>query len=641
MTMLDRMRRHKNWLKWSLGLVCLAFVIFYIPDFLQSSAGADAAAGDTLASVQGHEITTGEFQRTYQAQLQAYRNAYGGNMSDQLLKQLGIDQQILQQMVDERASLAEADRLGIEARDEEVRQRIFAIPAFQENGVFIGEQRYMQLLRMQRPPMSPAQFEDSVRRQVIIEKLRASVTDWLAVNDKELEQEYRRRNDKVKLAVVSFTADKFRGDVTATDAEVASHFEAHKDDFKIPEKRKIRYLLVDVDAMRSKVVVPAADIERAYNTNIEQYSTPEQVRASHILLKTEGKDDAAVKAKAEDILKQAKAPGADFAELAKKFSEDEQSSKNGGDLDYFGKGRMVPEFDQIVFAMEPGQISDLVKTQYGYHVIKLVDKKPASSRPLPEVRQQINDQLAFERAQAQAADLSESLAKQISKPADLDKVAKAQGLTVQESGFFARDEPIQGIGSSPEAAVRAFEMKDGEVAGPLRASRGFVFETVSGKQDSYVPKVDEVKDKVREEVVKLKAKEISRQKAAEIAAKLKAASDFDKAAKAAGLDPKTTELIARDSPIPDVGTAPAVEEAAFKLPAGSVSDPITTDNGTAIVKVLEKKEVTPEEWTSNKDRFREELLTERRNRFFSAYMAKAKQKMKIDVNREALQRAVS
>ena len=144
MTMLDRMRRHKNWLKWSLGLVCLAFVVFYIPDFL-STSGADATAGDTIAKVQGREITAGEFQRSYQAQVQAYRNAYGGNMSDQLLKQLGIDQQILQQMVDERASRAAADRLGIDARDEEVRKRILAIPAFQENGAFIGEQRYIEL----------------------------------------------------------------------------------------------------------------------------------------------------------------------------------------------------------------------------------------------------------------------------------------------------------------------------------------------------------------------------------------------------------------------------------------------------------------------------------------------------------------
>src|SRR5262249_35904914 len=137
MTMLDRMRRHKNWLKWSLGLVVLAFVIFYIPDFLRGS-GADAAAGDTIAKVQGHDITAGEFRRSYQAQLQAYRNAYGANMSEQLLKKLGIDQQILQGMMDERAALAEADRLGFGANDEEVRQRILTIPSFQENGVFIG-----------------------------------------------------------------------------------------------------------------------------------------------------------------------------------------------------------------------------------------------------------------------------------------------------------------------------------------------------------------------------------------------------------------------------------------------------------------------------------------------------------------------
>jgi peptidyl-prolyl cis-trans isomerase D len=638
MTMLDRMRRHMSWLKWSLGLVCLAFIIFYIPDFLRGS-GADAASGDTIAKVEGQDITTGEFRRTYQAQLQAYRSAYGANMSEQLLKQLGIEQQILQQMVDERAALAEADRLNIQASDEEVRQSILAMPAFQENGAFIGDQRYQQLLRMQRPPMTSSEFEDNVRRKLTIDKLRASLTDWLSITDKELEQEYRRRNDKVKLAVVTFTADSFRNQATATDADISGYFDAHKADFKIPEKRKIRYFLIDIDALRAKVNLPAADVERAYNNNIEQYSTPEQVRASHVLLKTEGKDDAAVKAKAEEILKQAKS-GADFAELAKKYSEDEGSAKNGGDLDYFGRGRMVPEFDQAVFAMQPGQISDLVKTQYGYHIIKLVDKKTATTRSLQDVRQQIVDQLSYERAQSQASDLAESLAKQIGKPSDLDRVAKAQGFSVQESGFFARDEPILGLGPAPEAANKAFDMKPGEVAGPLRASRGFVFESLVAKQDPYIPKIEEVKERVRDDVIKNKARELSKTKAAEIAAKLKSAPDFEKAAKAAGVEAKTTDLIARDSPIPDLGVAPAVEDKAFSLPVGSVSDPIATDNGTAVIKVLEKKEVTPEEWKTSKESFRDQLLTDRRNRFFGAYMVKAKQKMKIDVNREALQRAI-
>ena len=638
MTMLDRMRRHRNWLKWSLGLVCLAFVIFYIPDFLRGT-GADAASGDTIARVNGRDITAGEFRRTYQAQLQAYRSAYGGQMSDQLLKQLGIEQQILQQMVDERAALAEADRLGIKVSDEEIRRRIFAMPAFQENGAFIGETRYNQLLRMQRPPMTAQEFEDSVRRGLTVDKLRAALTDWLSVADNELEQEYRRRNDKVKLAVVGFTADSFRPQVSATDAEIASYFDAHKNDFKIPEKRKIRYILVDIDSIRAKVVVPPADVERAYNNSIEQYTTPEQVRASHILLKTEGKDDAAVKAKAEEILKQAKA-GADFAELAKKNSEDEQSAKNGGDLDYFGRGRMVPEFDQAVFAMQKGQISDLVKTQYGYHIIKLEDKKSAATKPLADVRQQITDQLAYERAQAQAADLAQKLEGQIRRPGDLDAVGKANGLPVQESGFFARDEPILGLGPAPEATNRAFDMKPGEVSGALRASRGFVFETLVTKQDPYVPKIEEVKERVRDEVIKQKARDASKQKAAEIAAKLKSAPDFEKAAKAAGLEAKTTELITRDSPIPDLGVAPAVEDAAFKMPQGAVSEAIPTDNGTAVIKVIEKKEVTADEWTGAKDRFREELLSDRRNRFFGSYMAKAKKNMKIDVNRETLQRVI-
>jgi peptidyl-prolyl cis-trans isomerase D len=347
-----------------------------------------------------------------------------------------------------------------------------------------------------------------------------------------------------------------------------------------------------------------------------------------------------VKAKAEDILKQAKA-GADFGELAKKYSEDDSNAKNGGDLDYFGHGKMVPEFDAVAFTLQPGQISDVVKTQLGYHIIKLTDKKPGTTRPFAELRQQLTDQLSYERAQSQAGELSATLEKQITKPADLDKVAKAQGLTVQESGFFARDEPILGLGPSPEAASRAFEMKTGEVSAPLRASRGFAFITPVGKQDPYVPKLDEVKERVRDEVIKQKARDLSRQKAAEVAAKLKASPDFDKAAKAAGVEAKTTELIARDAPIPDLGVAPAVEEAAFKMTVGSTSDPIAVDNGTAVIKLVEKQEVTPSDYALARDKFREELLSDRRNRFFGAYMQKAKQRMKIEVNREQLQKAVS
>jgi len=639
MTVLDQMRRHMGWLKWSLGFVVLAFVVFYIPDFLQQNP-TGAALGDSVASIEGREITAAEFRRSYDIQLQAYRNAYGANVSEQLLKQLGIEQQILQQLVDQQAALVEAERLGLSASDEEVRQRILTTPAFQENGAFIGDQRYQQLLRSQRPPLMPATFEKAVRDEIVVDKLRAVLTEWVALTDKEIEQEYRHRNDKVKLAAVSFLADAYRSEATATDAEVQTYFTAHETDFRIPEKRKVRFLLVDVDSLRAKVTVPEANVERTYNESIEQYTTPEQVRASHILLKTEGKDDAAVKAKAEDLLKRARA-GADFAALAKANSEDEASAKNGGDLDYFGKGRMVPEFDQVAFTLMPGQISDLVKSQFGYHIIKVTDKKAAAIRTLPEVRQQIVDQLSNETAQAQAADLAQTIAGEISKPADLDTAAKKHGLTVQESGFFARDEPILSLGSSPEAVAKAFEMMAGEVSGPLSSARGVVFETLMAIQPPSQPKLEEVKDKVRDEVLKQKSRDLGRQKATALAARVKGAADFEKAAKAAGFDVKTTELITRDAPLPDLGLAPEVLDAAFKLPVGAVSDPVTTDSGTIVFKVVEKEEVTPAQWVSNQDQFRRELIEDRRNRFFASYMSKAKQKMKIELNREALQRTIA
>ena len=405
------------------------------------------------AEVEGREITAANFRRVYQQQMQAYRSSYGGNIDERLLKQLGVDQRIVQQLIEEEAALAEANRLGITASDAEVRERILSLPAFQENGQFIGDTRYRQLLRMQNPPMRPDEFEGQVRRGIIVEKLQAALTGWQTISDTEVQKEFTRRNEKVKLAVLNFPADKFREGVTATDAEIAKYFEDHKETFRVPEKRKIRFLTVDQEGIRAKQTVTGQQIERHYNDNIQQYSTPEQVRASHILLKTEGKDDAAVKKQAEEILAKAKS-GADFAELAKKYSQDESNASKGGDLDYFGRGQMVPEFDAAAFAMQPGQISDLVKTQYGYHIIKLVDKKPATQRPLAEVRAQIEDQLKLEAAQTQAQKTADEIAKELKKPADFDTVARRHSLQVTESGFFQQDEPIGRAAGVHDAARR-------------------------------------------------------------------------------------------------------------------------------------------------------------------------------------------
>ena len=579
MTMLDSMRRHKNWLKWSLALVVLAFIALYFPSYMNTGTTIGASPSDVVATVNGTDIRGVDFQRRYQNQIQAYQQQYGGNINE-------------------------------------------------------------QLLASQYPPLTKSDFEENLRRSLMIDKLRSALTDWLALSDAEVEREYRSRNEKAKLQVVALTADKFRDKVTVNDADLASYYAAHQAEYRKGEQRKVKYLLVDRDQMRSKIMITPQEIESYYNQNVQQFQQPEQVRASHILLKTEGKDEAAVRKQAEDILKQAKAPGADFAALAKKYSEDDGSKVNGGDLDYFGKGRMVPEFEQAAFALQPGQISDLVKSQFGFHIIKVVDKKPASTRTLDEMRTQIQEQLTAQRVEQQLGDRTRDLDARITKPGDIDTVGKEAGFVVADSGFFTHEEPIPTLGPAPPVANEAFQLKKGDVSKALQSPRGPVYITVTDMRDPYVPKLDEVKDRVRDDVIKMKAAELSKQRAGEIAASLRSAKDFGAAAKAQGLEAKDTQLIARGSPLPDIGVSAEVDKVAFSLPAGGVSDPIATANGSVIVRVAERQDVTPDGLRQAKESFRQQLLNERRDQFFSAYMTKAKQGMKIQVNADVARRIV-
>jgi peptidyl-prolyl cis-trans isomerase D len=640
--MLDRMRRHKGWLKWSLALVVLAFIVFYIPSFLNdpTAVGAGAAPTEVIAEVEGRSVTAGQFQQRYNSQIQAYRSAYGAGLSDQLLRQLGIEQQILQQMVDEQAALVEAERHGIRVSDEELAQQIFAIPGLQENGRFVGEQRYEQILRSQIPPMTKATFEETLRRSLMIDKLRAALTDWMTVSNADVEREFRQRNEKARLQVVALTADAFRSQVNVSDADVSSYFDAHKAEYRVGEQRKVRMLLLDRDQAFARAGVTPTEVQSYYNGNIAQYQTPEQVRASHILLNIAGKDEAAVRKQAEDILQQVKA-GADFAELAKKYSEDEGSKPNGGDLDYFSRGRMVPEFEAAAFALEVGQVSDIVKSQFGFHIIKVVDKKPAVTRSLDEVRPQIEEQLKRQRADQQIATRATELAAGISNTADLDRVARENGLMVTESEFFGRDDPVPGLGPAPQVAAAAFMLTGDAVNGPITTPRGPVFIALAGTRDPYVPTLDQVKDRVREDVIRTRATELSRQRASQIAAALRSASNFAAAAKAQGFEAKDTELIARGAPLPDVGVSAAVDKVAFSLPVGGVSEPITTNDATVIVRVAERDEVTPDELQNGRETFRDELLSERRGRFFSSYMAKAKERMRIEIRDDVVRRMLA
>ena len=345
------------------------------------------------------------------------------------------------------------------------------------------------------------------------------------------------------------------------------------------------------------------------------------------------------KAKADSILAEIRR-GADFGQVARRESQDSSSAERGGDLGWNRRGELVPEFEAMMFALAPGAVSPVVKTQYGYHIIRVTEKKAASQRTLDEERVQIEDILKSERAQKEADRIASELAGKLTKPADLDTVAKGRGLTVAESGFFGRGEPIVGLGMAPAITNRAFELKTGEVSEAIRSQNGYAFVTVTGIQESRVPTLDEVKARVREDVQKTKAVEAAKQRATALAAQLKSAGDFSAAAKAAGLEAKTTDLLARGQALPDVGVSAAVDAAAFALPVGGVSDPIATDTGSVIVKVLEKKSPTPEELKSGKETVRSELLNQEKQRFYGSYMTKARERMTIKSNPQVIAQVV-
>ncbi len=640
MTMLDRMRRHKGWLKWSLALVVLAFIVLYFPEFV-GPAQTLRQSGDRLATIDSRYVSVADFRRRYLAQVQAYRSSYGGNLTDELLQQMQVPQQVLQQMIQEKAEISEAERAGITVSDAEVRAQIIGIPGLQEKGQFIGEDRYRQLLAQQTPPITPADFEQSVRESLMLDKFRAGLTEWMSVSDAELEREYKRRNEKVVLDVVAILADNFKTQVTPTDADISAHFDGHKESYRVPDRRKIKFVRISPSDLAAKIKVTREDVERNYNARLGTYTTPEQIRASHILLTTEGKDDAAVRAQAEQVLKEVKA-GGDFAALAKKYSQDETNAQQGGDLDYFSRGRMVPVFETAAFALKPGEITDLVKTEFGYHIIKMTDRKPAVVRAVtdPEVSKEIETELLREQAEQQAASIADAIVAEAKTPQALEKAAASHGLTVEESGFFARGGMIEGLGPQSPVSTAAFDLADNAVSAPVVGPTGRVVFSVSGKQDSYLPKLDEVRSRVRDDVIQARAVTLAKQRADVLAAQLKTAPDFQAAAKGAGLEAVRTNPIARDAVIPNIGRSPEIEAVAFSSQLGAVSDAISTPQGAAIVKVASRQDVNPADYAMARDKFRSELLNERRSRFYQTYMEKAREKMKIDIDPDALKRAI-
>ena len=637
--MLDQMRQHKGWLKWSLGLVVLAFV-FLIPGVSMSPMTDPTLPSNVIARVGEHEISLLQFQQIYMQQLNNYRLQSGGDVSEEILRSLGIDRQILQQLIDEYAAITEAERLGLVVGDAEVRERIITLPQLQVDGQFIGDSAYYQLLQTQRPPINPTQFEEEIRQQIMLERLQTAVTSWMTVTDEEIAEEHRRRNEKVKVNIISFRASEFRDETEATDDDISLLYEEEAANYEVPEKRQLRFLLVDESEIFDSLTVSDDEVRQYYDTNISQYQTPGQVRASHILLRVDDEDtEEEVVERAANLATQARG-GADFAELAREHSDDEGTVENGGDLGLFGRGRMVPEFEAAAFEMNEGDISDPVKSAFGYHVIQVTEKQEEITQPFETVQTTIQNLLKQERASSRSTALSRAIAAEVETPEDLAQAAASRGYELQESGFAARGEPILGLGMAPQVSAQAFSIEPNEVAG-VDTPSGPAFITVIATQDPYIPPIEEVRDRVREDVIRKKSLALALERANEAAEVLKSADDFLSAAETAEFAVGTSELVARGASFPQVGISSPVEAVAFAMEPGAVSDVIQAANSAAIVHLVEKEDASEDDLATTQDALRNELLFSRQNQFFGAYMENVKERLDIDIDLEVLDQALN
>ena len=328
--------------------------------------------------------------------------------------------------------------------DAEIRERILTLPSFQVDGQFIGETAYRQLLQSQRPPVSTAQFEDEIRQQILLERLQTAVTSWMSVSDIEVVEEHRRRNEKIRVDVVSFDAIDFRDDVEVTDEDIDLLYGEEAVNYEVSEKRQLRFLLLDQGAIFDGINLTDNDLRQYYDANLSQYQTPGQIRAQHILLRVnedEGDTDESVEAQAAELAEQARS-GEDFAELARLHSDDEGTAEQGGDLGLFGRGRMVPEFEAVAFTLNAGDISDPVKSSFGYHVINVNEKQEETTESFETVRETIENLLKQQQATSRATALSRAISAEVTTPEDLEQAAISRGYELQESGFAAFENPF-------------------------------------------------------------------------------------------------------------------------------------------------------------------------------------------------------
>ncbi len=629
-------RRRDSLVRWFMGgllmLICVMLVVTLIPGLTTSSAGEDDTA---MGKVDGEPITAVEVQQRFQ-QLSRGRNLPAS--------MLGVyAPQILDQIMTDRAVLYEARRLGLRVTEAELVETLRTNGMLYPGGQFIGAQRYRELVETQLN-MTVPQFEQMMREQLLSDKVRRLVTDGVTVGDAELDRDYRRSNDKIKVDYVYIKSTDFTGQVNPTEGELQEHYQKNKASYRIEEKRSLKFVYLNPEQIKENVEVSDAEIRRHYEQNTESYRGQERVQAAHILLKTVDKSPEEVKQaekKINDILAQVRA-GGDFAELAKKHSEDTVTSGKGGDLGWVVRGQMVPEFEKAAFATEAGKISDPAKTQYGYHIVKVTAKERARLKTLDEVRADILKQVKQEKAERAMQSALARLESAARKFKDVPALAADMKLPVFEAIDLSAGANYPVVGANTQLDQAVFDAKAGELSNAVTVGPGAVVFRVDKITPSRQGEFAEVRARVEGDVRSRKAVELFQNKASELAARARTMSNLKKAAAELKLTVKTSEPVTREDNIKDVGQVAGFPVDAFKLKVGEIGGPHVTREGLLIYTVAEQLFKSDDEVLKGREARRKELRLDKQDDYFALFRDELRERLKkegkITTNEAALRR---
>jgi peptidyl-prolyl cis-trans isomerase D len=637
--MLQQLRDNFRHLRWTLWLVIFAFFaglfILGTPDSTNSGVSGSA---QTIASIGESTVQLDEFRRYYRSLEENYRQNFGDRFTPDMARQLGLPQQVLQGLIGQKVLAEEAKTLGLTVSDEELRQSILELPGFKdESGKVLTRQRYEQLVRS-TDYGTPKAFEDAMREELLVGKLRSAMAANVLVSDGQVEDYYRRQVERAKIRYIEVPSARFAAQATITDTEIAPYFEARKEEYRRPEQRGVTYLLIDQNKLRVSIEIPEADLSSYYQANQTEFTQDEQVRARHILVKTgESRNDAAALALIESAKKRV-AGGEDFANVAKQVSEDAGTKDRGGDLGFFGRGQMVPEFEQAAFGGQPGGgLIGPIKTSFGYHLIETLGRREGGLRPFEEVKNLIRSRLQTERAQGDAEIQAQKLFERIKgESAKTDEQWKklTEGMSfvsLEKPNAFGQKEPVQNLGRSPEFAKAVFDLEPGAISEPVKLPRGWAIVRLDEVKPPRIPELAEVTTQVRQAMVRKKQDDLALARLNLAKTQIAGGKSLDEIAKELEVEAKETEEFGHGQPLGALGALPAVSEAALSMRVGEVGAPVAARTGALLFQVTDRKSWDPSEFAKNKVATRENLEREEITRLLGSLIA-TRQRERVTVN---------